>query len=255
MRISFSLPILMIAFAMPSAAECTAHSGPNTAALVELYTSEGCDSCPPADRWLSGLADSARPGALLVPIAFHVDYWDYLGWKDRFGDARYTERQRDFARAAGARAVYTPQVVLGGRDFSAWRLPFSSKAFAGISERPARAKIDITTAAGPSARVSASLAAGQRADDLALFVAITQNGLVSQVKAGENRGETLRHDFVVRELKTMRGWSAGEAATIESNASFSPKPDWNLEKMNVVAFVQNVRTGEVLQALAAPMCR
>src|ERR1043165_9804556 len=98
MRIPLWLPFLMIPIATPSAAECTAHSGPHTAALVEFYTSEGCDSCPPADRWLSSLTDSARPGALLVPIAFHVDYWDYLGWKDRFGDARYTERQRDFAK-------------------------------------------------------------------------------------------------------------------------------------------------------------
>jgi len=94
-----------------------------------------------------------------------------------------------------------------------------------------------------------------RVGTLALFVAITQNGLVTHVKAGENRGETLRHDFVVRDLKSARDWSAGSAPAIETNATFSPRADWVPEKMNVVAFVQNVRTGEVLQALAAPLCR
>ena len=101
-------------------AACSARSGPQTTALVELYTSEGCDSCPPADRWLS---TSFRPGAAAagaVALAFHVDYWDRLGWNDRFASAAYTERQYDVTRTGNARFAYTPQVVLQGRDFPDW---------------------------------------------------------------------------------------------------------------------------------------
>ena len=101
------------------AAECRVASGPGTAALVELYTSEGCSSCPPADRWLSAFAKTPRD-ASVVPIAFHVQYWDSLGWKDRFGDPRYTDRQEAEGKLNGARFVYTPQVVLGGHDFPGW---------------------------------------------------------------------------------------------------------------------------------------
>jgi len=239
------------------AAECTVHSGPRTAALVELYTSEGCSSCPPADQWLSKTGKTGdRPhvppggtsGLSLVPIAFHIVYWDYLGWKDTFGDMRYTERQRQFARVAGATSVYTPQVVVAGRDFPDWRSTANvTKAIGAVNSRPARANVEIATQAPANARVRASLAPGVRADDLALVVAITESGLMSRVKAGENRGETLRHDFVVRDMVV--------APALTATANFAPRADWNLERMGVVAFVQNTKTGEVLQALSAPLCR
>jgi hypothetical protein len=247
MRIT-SLVLAIMIPAASLAAECTVRSGPNTTALLELYTSEGCDSCPPADRWFSKTAE--RPRSSVIPIAFHVDYWDYLGWKDVYAEARYSERQRNLARAIGARAVYTPQVVLAGRDFS-WRGLGVGKAFEAVNARSAPVKIEIASGAGPSVRVNASLDPGVRADDLALLVAITQNGITTQVKAGENRGETLRHDFVVRDLKSESRWSAG---AIDTRFEFSPHADWRLDRMNVVAFVQNTRTGEVLQALSAPVC-
>jgi len=233
------------------AADCaTVQSGPNTAALVELYTSEGCDSCPPADRWLSS-SFAASPGSkLVVPVAFHVDYWDYLGWKDPYGDARFSDRQRTLARASGARAVYTPQVTVAGRDHS-WRGGGTSKVLEAVNAKPAAARIEIAPSS-VNARVKAALEKGVRPDDLALLVAVTQNGLSTAVKAGENRGATLRHDFVVRELQSQRFGSAG---SIDARFDFTPRPDWKADHMNIVAFVQNVRTGEVLQALAAPACR
>ena len=84
--------------------------------MVELYTSEGCSSCPPADRWLSGL--KGKPA--VVALSFHVDYWDRLGWKDRFSSAAYSQRQSQLQRTSGARYVYTPQVVVAGRDQPRW---------------------------------------------------------------------------------------------------------------------------------------
>jgi hypothetical protein len=240
--------LLLMSSTLSHAAACTVRSGPQTAALVELYTSEGCSSCPPADRWLSQV--KASPS--LVPIAFHVAYWDYLGWKDVFGDARFTERQRQFARLAGARSVYTPQVVLAGRDFPDWRSGGAPRALEAVNARPAKARLEITTSSGGSASVKASLAPGVRTDEFAVFVALTENGLVTQVRAGENRGETLRHDHVARDLKVARGWStSGElAAAFE----FVSRPAAKPESLRVVAFVQSLRTGEVIQALSAPPC-
>jgi hypothetical protein len=234
------------------AGECSVRSGPNTAALVELYTSEGCSSCPPADRWLSSFTRVAGNGDV-VPVAFHVGYWDYIGWKDVFADKRYTERQRERAAASGARFVYTPQVVLGGRDFPAWPSERSlTSAFEAIRRKPAQVSLELSASVAADRTLSTRLTATRdsklAARDLALVTVVTQNGLGSRVTAGENRGESLKHDFVVRDLSSHRG--AGRAT-----ATFKPKPDWNPERMSVAAFVQDLATGEVLQAVSLPFCR
>jgi len=243
--------------ATPAGADCVTRSGDATAALVELYTSEGCSSCPPADRWLSTFADRTGAGQV-VPIAFHVSYWDYIGWKDAFADARYTERQRALAKATGARMVYTPQVMLHGRDFRGWRdAQAVSQAIAAANRMPARASIEIVARAAPEGGAagvaSATLRPGVKADDLALFVAVTQNGLSSRVTAGENRGEKLDHSFVARGFAASR--ELATSSSLRAPFVFMPKPDWNVERMAVVAFLQNLKTGEVLQALSAPLCR
>ena len=102
-------------------AECSVSSGTSRVALLELYTSEGCSSCPPADRWLSGLAAKGVNSERVVPLALHVDYWDYIGWRDRFAHPGFSERQRQMAVLGNSTLVYTPQVMLNGRDFRNWR--------------------------------------------------------------------------------------------------------------------------------------
>jgi hypothetical protein len=254
MRLLLLLSMLMGSIST-IAAECRVHSGANVAALLELYTSEGCSSCPPADRWLSTFADRAPAPGSVVPIAFHVAYWDYLGWKDAYASSVYTERQKRFASASGARYVYTPQVVLAGRDFPEWRSA-GLKTLRDAGPRPARVRLEIESArGGTSARVIATALGREPGKDWVLFVAATQDGLMTRVKAGENRGETLRHDFVVRDFRALRGWSASSGRALEANVTFSAAPDWRLENMRVVAFVQDEKSGEVLQALAAPFCR
>ena len=114
----FALALLLVLPAAPAlAAGCKAESGEKTVALVELYTSEGCSSCPPADRWLSALAERGFAPDRVVPLALHVDYWDYIGWKDPFAKALFSARQRELAAIARSRVVYTPQVVLAGKDY------------------------------------------------------------------------------------------------------------------------------------------
>src|SRR5262245_15604831 len=106
------LAALCVIAASAQALQCTAKSAAQTTALVELYTSEGCDSCPPADRWLSSLGAKGYAPDRLVPIALHVDYWDYIGWKDPYAKAAHSARQRKMASLARAAAIYTPQVML-----------------------------------------------------------------------------------------------------------------------------------------------
>ncbi len=233
------------------AAECTVRSGPNTAALVELYTSEGCSSCPPADRWLSSFTPVAGNGDV-VALAFHVSYWDYIGWKDVFADARFTERQRERASASGARYVYTPQVVVGGRDFPGWSSQRSAaSAFEAIRRKPAPVSIEVRLRVAADRTLTAQVTTAGKESlakaDLALVAVLTQNGLASRVTAGENRGEKLQHDFVVRDLAVHRGLG-------KSSVTFKPRAEWNPERLTVAAFVQNLRTGEVLQAVSLPVC-
>ncbi|WP_038777141.1 DUF1223 domain-containing protein [Burkholderia pseudomallei] len=269
MSISFSVSLRAVAAALSLAAAgaaqaaadgaCMARSPDGRQALVELYTSEGCSSCPPADDWLARLA--ARRAALrVVPLALHVDYWDGLGWTDRFAQHRFTERQHALAARGGGRFVYTPEVAVDGRELRDWR------------DADALGRRIVATAAEP-ARVGIALAAKRRAGalDVALsvtprvgapraldaYLALYENGVESQVSAGENRGATLRHERVVRQ------WIGPLAATADAHASLDvrralPLPA-NLRvadaaRYGVAAFVEDPATGDVLQALDLPLC-
>jgi hypothetical protein len=240
---------LTLAFAASwASADCTVHSDSHARALVELYTSEGCSSCPPADHWLSELA--TRGDKRVVPLAFHVSYWDYIGWKDRFADARYTERQRDIAQAQGASMVYTPQVMIGGEDFRRWSSAGAAdRAIDEIARAPARASITIASKPASDAGIdgNAAIQSAGKPRNVVLFVALTQDGLSSKVTAGENRGENLRHHAVVRDLVVI---PAGNGAF-----HFARKADWDPAHMSIVAFAQDTSTGHVLQAMSAPACR
>ena len=174
-----------------AAAACSAKSGATVPVVVELYTSEGCDSCPPADRWLGGLKGRAD----VVPLAFHVDYWDSRDWKDRFSQPKFTRRQNATQRTSGARFAYTPEVIVDSREQPDWsRVP----AAALQATRPAT--VDMTLTEG-AAGLELALAphAGAPAH-LAGYVAVVDDGMQTRVDGGENRGATLHQDSVVREL-------------------------------------------------------
>ncbi|MFO1311678.1 MAG: DUF1223 domain-containing protein [Burkholderiales bacterium] len=221
---------------------CTATSGPDTLPLVELYTSEGCDSCPPADRWLAATFPARDPSASV--LAFHVDYWDRLGWKDRFASADYTARQYASMRARGATFVYTPQVLVQGRDVDAGK---RTSAIASARLRPARASIALE-AEGTDGRVAlkASVPAKAQRADVVAWVAYTDSGLVSNVGAGENRGATLRHDHVVRLL--FGPYPVGESGSTIAQLTITPPRERGRDPA-LVAFVEDRRTGDVLQSL------
>jgi len=206
MRMSTLQRILLLFLALglatdAQALQCRAQSAKVTTALVELYTSEGCDSCPPADRWLSSLGASGYAPDRVVPIALHVDYWDYIGWKDPYAKQAFTARQRKMASLARAAFVYTPQVLLQGRDYRNWRAGDFEREVAKINAQPAKARISLLLDLGrPGALAVEAAAQLENAvpwADMALYLGAYENKLVSEVKAGENRGKTLPHDYVV----------------------------------------------------------
>ena len=125
--------------ASTAAMMCESKSPAHTVALVELFTSEGCSSCPPADRWLQSLPQQGLGFDKLVPLSLHVGYWDYIGWKDPYAQALFTERQREYARLRQAGNVYTPQIVLNGNDFRAWGDAPLARTLGSLAARPAGA--------------------------------------------------------------------------------------------------------------------
>jgi len=205
--------------------------------VVELYTSEGCSSCPPADRWLSTL--KGQPGVLA--LAFHVNYWDRLGWPDRFASAEATARQHELAQRAGSRNVYTPQVIANGRDWRFWpKLPTADAAAAAATP------VSLTLSRDGD-KVSAQVSAAPGAPaQLAGYWAVLEDQHESHVRAGENAGETLRHDHVVRLYKPVAAWqaTAGGASQLNVSAGVAAHP------RRVVFVVTDAATQRPLQALA-----
>ncbi len=238
------------------AGACTASSAERTVALVELYTSEGCDSCPPADRWLSSLGARGYGPDRVVPIALHVDYWDYIGWKDPYAKREFSTRQRNLAKLQRLTFVYTPQVLLQGQDFRRWGSVAFDDAVSKINARPARATIALALS-GPDqdameVEVDARLHEASGQEGAALYLAAYENKLVSRVTAGENHGKTLAHDYVVLEWVGPIVFDRGGRISEKRRLPLLPKAV--RANSGVVAFVQNRASGEVLQALMRPAC-
>lgn len=210
MQIRICLFVSLFFASVVSAGAQTLHlesPGPRVS-LLELYTSEGCSSCPPADRWISTLRDDPRLWSEVVPVAFHVDYWDYIGWRDRFASPVYGNRQRDYARNRHVGTVYTPGFVVAGKEWRSWFYRPVLNVKKGVPAGHLKLSVDDQQAEmkfTPAAPVSG---------ELEMHVAILGFDLKSEVKSGENGGRTLEHDFVVlgyRSLPTTRNNSTHSA--------------------------------------------
>ena len=184
------IPVAWLALvpAVAAAGELAFSSGPAQTALLELFTSEGCSSCPPAERWLADRRGDPGLWKDFVPVAWHVTYWDDLGWRDRFAQRAFTDRQYAYARAWNSDSVYTPCFVRNGRE---WKrgpiMPDTTRT--GVL----RTRYDPLSGA---LQVDFVPAAGAPATHLVAHAALLGGGVVSQVRAGENAGRTLEHDFV-----------------------------------------------------------
>lgn len=210
------------------------------ASLIELYSSEGCSSCPPAEAWMNSLKKSPGLWKEIFPVAFHVDYWDGLGWPDRFARAEYTQRQRNYAAQLGQNSVYTPEFVVNGLEWrrnwlTGWTLP------TGETEKTGKLSLVIK-----DKKLSATYApeTSAPAQPLTLNVAWLGFNLVTDVKRGENDGRKLEHDFVVLNLGSSSMSSKGDAGfqgdPVEMKSSTSDVPG------AVVAWVSD-KDGSILQ--------
>jgi hypothetical protein len=166
-------------------------SGNAQVALIELYTSEGCSSCPPADHWLGALKDDAALWREFVPVEFHVNYWDSLGWKDRLSSPGYTAREYAYASAWGSQNVYTPCFVRNGSE---WKPSWGGAA--GPQGGPA-GRLEVVVAGDGGCSVTYAPGPGSLPSGYMFHIALLGGGLSSRPNAGENEGETLKHEFVV----------------------------------------------------------
>ena len=233
-------------------AACDARSGPKTTALVELYTSEGCSSCPPAEKQLRSLRQALDPAAEVVPLALHVGYWDYIGWKDPYAQAAFGARQSWLVRSNQRKTVYTPQVFVSGTELRSWQSALRDRV-RQLNALPAAAAIRVSASNAPDGALALDAEATARAGagPAALYLALAESGLVSKVTRGENSGVTLAHDHVVREwIGPIR--LTGGTARVQRDIALPAT--WSRARLEVVAFVQDERSGEVLQAVSAHQC-
>ncbi len=240
------------------AKECRIESGLRSVGLLELYTSEGCNSCPPADAWLNELSRHGLGANRVVALALHVDYWDYIGWKDRFAQPIFTERQRRASQRDGLGSIYTPQVTLNGVTIQRWGDTAKLGAALDLIQKiKPRADLALTLqdirADRLGVRVSANVHDTNDKSRSAIYVALYENGLSSEVRAGENSGVTLRHNYVVR--KWLGPFDAEDATGEGIAHQIDVADDWNRNNLGVAAFVEHRDTGAILQAIALPICR
>jgi hypothetical protein len=240
------------------AAGCQAHSLPHRVSVLELYTSEGCSSCPPADRWLSALPRHGIDASMVIPLAFHVDYWNQLGWPDRFSQAGFSERQRRIADRLANGVIYTPQLVLDGRDLRLiGGMEKLQKTLVEANRHAPGAQIEVRVeqaAQGLAISAQVLVADPVLRPQAQAWIALFENGLSSRVSRGENAGRHLSHDYVVRELIGPFPLDLEGRAEPQHTARISG--EWNLANMGVAVMVQRKDNGEYLQATLAPAaCR
>jgi hypothetical protein len=248
---------LAVLTAPAAAAEsCSATSPEHVVPLVELYTAEGCSDCPPADKWLSRLAADGAP-TRAIPLALHVDYWNEAGWPDRFSDAAYTKRQDFRLHLAKKKVRYTPQVMVGADTSVNWRdesevnrvIARAAKTPAKVSlslrAQPANGKLQVAVQAIPQP----GLEVGQSPN--LLWLAMYENGLISEISEGENKGRTLHHDRVTRVLQGPWGL---DTKTVDGNVEI-PLPAGAAEsgRYGLVVFAESSTTGAGLQSLELPL--
>jgi hypothetical protein len=203
---------LLLSFAVGLSLVCTALPASAETAVLELFTSQGCSSCPPADRLFKDL--SARPG--LVALSFNVDYWDYLGWKDTLAKRDYSERQRTYARLRGDGAVYTPQIVVNGLGHAIGSMPGQIKNVIASTEKKLesrRVPLTVSSAAG-TFTITIGNSDHPPAKAATLLLASVRPKVTVKIRHGENRGRTLSYYNVVANLSVIGMWS-GQKKTIE----------------------------------------
>ena len=218
-------------------------SDQKTPVLLELFTSEGCSSCPPADVNLARI-EKEQPvaGAEVITLSLHVDYWNSLGWKDEYSSAIFSRRQQLYSQALKLDSNYTPQMIVDGRtEFVGNSAEKTNKAIAEAAKNP-KAAVEFFLDANQLKIKLSDLPAHENAT---VFLAVTEDNLASNVRRGENSGRRLEHTSVVRELTSL-GMLAAEQKSLEMDAALQIQPNWKRENLKVVVFVQENASRKIL---------
>ena len=230
-----TLILLVLTASLVYSTEINLTSGKNQTQVIELYTSEGCSSCPPADRWLTSLKSSPKLFKDFIPVAFHVDYWDYIGWKDQLASAKNSKRQRFHKLEGNLNSVYTPGILKAGKEWRGWygsEINVSNNSVGTLSvvikDNNLKAVFDT-----------------QELGEYNLVVALMAMNIETKVQAGENRGKTLRHDFVIIKQQTYRSKNK-QWETPLNTAFFETK----YKNTALVAWVERSKNPTPIQAVA-----
>ncbi|MEO8218617.1 MAG: DUF1223 domain-containing protein [Acidobacteriota bacterium] len=222
-------------------------------AVVELFTSQGCSSCPPADRLLTEIGSNQHWQGKVIPLAFHVDYWNRLGWSDPFSSPAWSQRQQNYASAFRSSQVYTPQAVVNGKVqmVGSNRAAVTSAIEDGARSAQAyRVSIALDPSGGSvQATVTAKAGTNVPAADLQLLLAVAENGISTPVKRGENAGRDLRNDHIVRRLVNIGTIHHGDG-TVRS-VSVKLDPGWNRRNLEFVALLQDPSSLRIYGAAVA----
>ena len=211
--------------------------------LVELFTSEGCSSCPPADVNLSRIEKAQSfANADVITLSLHVDYWNSLGWQDAYSSPLYSRRQQLYSQALKLDSNYTPQMVVDGRaEFVGSNEEKTDKAIAEAAKNP-KANVEISQ---DTDKLKIKLSDVPAHENATVFLAVTEDNLASNVKRGENSGRTLEHTSVVRELTSL-GMLTAEQKTSEMETVLQIQPAWKRENLKIVVFVQENASRKIL---------
>lgn len=253
MKMKIAVVVGAVVFAGAAAANpvvVTAESMPTRTPLVELYTSEGCSSCPPADNFLRDLGAARTADFHLLPLAFHVDYWNYLGWHDPFSQPKFTARQREIAVNNRQRNIYTPELVADGREARAGG--GIARAIMRANKQPAAAQIKLIASRESDTILAAAEVANESTARAAAHFVIYERDITREIGGGENRGRTLQHDFVVRYFSAPKNiTSGGDSLT----AKIEIPHEWNKNKLGLAVVVLQRDTGATVQTAQTPLTK
>ena len=240
------IQLIAIAVALWAGSAGTPSIPGRTPVVVELFTSEGCSDCPTADMLLKTLeTEQPIPGIEVIPLGFHVDYWNELGWRDRFSEHAFTERQAKYVDLMRLESPYTPQMVIDGKiDVVGNEV---KKVLHAIQERAKAAKASVSLSSAGPALVDVNVE--QAAGDADVMLALTETKLSTNVPAGENRGRELHHTAVVRSLTRMGTTKDG---AFHAQFRLALHADWHRENLRAVVFLQRAN-GEILGAATVPL--
>jgi len=222
------IPLVVLMSSLAHAENITFKSNSQNAAMIELYTSEGCSSCPPAEHWFSKLAQDSRLWKQIFPIAFHVDYWDYLGWKDEFASPAFSLRQRRYERLGHTQNVATPGFVVAGKGWNGW---FRGRSLP-LQKQTINTGIIHASFVEQSIKVE-FFAPHQSKTVFTAHAAILGFGIQIPVRAGENQGKRLQHDFVVLDYLESGLFKTEDYWLTHLNRHSSKKPETTREALVV----------------------